>query len=285
MIEAQDTSVNEVTMDETIAATAPGVTERVGSGNGRTETLSMRNRVLHASSYTGQTIGLAWYFVAGTTVFNIFYGAPASGLGSIGIALAIYSIFIGFPIARLADAGTLNKLWCFPLSRFGRRGPWIALGAPVLALCTLLYMVKVTDDPVGLLAYYTVLSIGLLNAYTAINQSTLSVLQETMITDIQKTSQTLMLIPFELLGSLMAAVILPAITFTVQPDTIDSCCIQPLIKCGKPLCACYDDLANGTASLLQVYDDACPNVPVSNETFAQACAEAEVSLVAETFLR
>lgn len=254
-------------------------------GNGRTETLSTVNRVLHAASYTGQTIGLAWYFVAGTTVFNIFYGAPAAGLGAIGIALAIYSIFIGFPIARLADAGTLNKFFCFPLRLFGRRGPWIALGAPVLALCALLYMVKATDDPVGLLAYYTVLSIGLLNAYTAINQSTLSVLQETMITDIQKTTQTLLLIPFELVGSLLAAVVLPAITFTVQPDTIDACCIQPLIKCGKPLCACYEDLGNDTVGLLQVYDDACPNVAVNNVTFAKACAEERVSLVAEQFLR
>ena len=87
--------------------------------------LTLTQRNLLAFSYFGQIYGIVVFVLHGVVIFNLYYGAPAAGLGVVGVIMGFYNALNGLPIARLADAGYLNEKCggCFPIKKCGRRGP------------------------------------------------------------------------------------------------------------------------------------------------------------------
>jgi Na+/melibiose symporter-like transporter len=219
--------------------------------------LDQKGRWLLAFSYFGQLYGAAVFLLHGVLIFNVYYGASAVELGLIGTVMSFYNALNGLPIARLADAGWLNRFKCFPEKKCGRRGPWVALGVPSLAIGTACCFIAPAKDSTSLMLWFLFVYFMISNGFTAAFQSTLGILQETMYTVKARATQTMLGVPFQLVAYVLAGLIVPAILFTSVPSGISTCCVQPLAKCITAECPCYE--GNETiVRLTSEYSEKCP---------------------------
>ena len=127
--------------------------------------LDIKNRVFLAFSYFGQLYAIALFLLHSVYVFNAYYGASATAIGVCGVVMGFYNALNGLPIARLADAKYLNKKCgrCFPYKKCGRRGPWLALGLPQLALGCLFMLMPISKDPTVLIIWFVSISSIIIN--------------------------------------------------------------------------------------------------------------------------
>ena len=118
--------------------------------------LDRKNRLLLAFSYFGQLYAIALFLLHSVYIFNVYYGASATAIGLCGILMGFYNALNGLPIARLADAKYLNLKCgrCCPYKKCGRRGPWVALGLPQLALGCLFMLMPISKDPTILIIWF-----------------------------------------------------------------------------------------------------------------------------------
>ena len=74
----------------------------------------------------------------------------ATAIGTIGIIMGWWNAFNGPFVARWADSGALNRrVPCF--ASWGRRAPWLLLGAPLLMAGTVLMWLPPAFDDLTLL--------------------------------------------------------------------------------------------------------------------------------------
>eukprot|EP00943_MAST-04B_sp_MAST-4B-sp1_P002224 g2224.t1 len=250
--------------------------------------LNPLTRWLLAFSYFGQIYAIATFLLHGVFIFNVYYGAPAGGIGVAGVIMGFYNALNGLPIARLADAGYLNEKFggCFPLKKCGRRGPWVFLGVPQLALASLFLLMPVSSDPSVLIFWFIFVYLLVSNGFTAVFQSTLAILQETMYTDKMRARQTLMAVPFNLVAYTISGLILPAALFSVTPDVITNCCIQPLASClkGSAQCACYTTNNESELVFLDNYAKKCVASTIDSVAYKAKCVDADVTVDGGSFL-
>ena len=101
----------------------------------------------------------------------------ATAIGTIGIIMGWWNAFNGPFVARWADSGALNsRVPCF--ASWGRRAPWLLLGAPLLMAGTVLMWLPPAFDDVTLLVWYTMCYFLVINGGTATLQAYLSGIQE-----------------------------------------------------------------------------------------------------------
>ena len=101
----------------------------------------------------------------------------ATAIGTIGIIMSWWNAFNGPFVARWADSGALNRrVPCF--ASWGRRAPWLLLGAPLLMAGTVLMWLPPALDDVTLLVWYTMCYFLVVNGGTATLQAYLSGIQE-----------------------------------------------------------------------------------------------------------
>ena len=207
------------------------------------------DRFLLAFSYFGPIVGTIHFILNGVTMYNIYFGASAGAIGLLGIIIGFYNALNGMPVARLADAGWANKFACFPLKTCGRRGPFIAVGVPILAITAIIGHIRISTEAGVMAFWFAFYYFNISNGFTLSFQSILAVVQETMLSHTERAKQTMMGAPFEILGILFGAGVMPAILFNNRPDSVTSCCVQPLTACQLG-CACIESaLVNGSAVL------------------------------------
>lgn len=138
--------------------------------------LDRKNRLFLAFSYFGQLYAVALFVLHGVYIFNMYYGASATAIGVCGIVMGFYNALNGLPIARLADAKYLNIKCgsCFPYKKCGRRGPWVALGLPQLALGCLFMFMPVSKDPTILVIWFVSITSIVRNQMYLLTQDNLS---------------------------------------------------------------------------------------------------------------
>jgi Na+/melibiose symporter-like transporter len=248
-------------------------TSDVAVGGGATS-LNRVQRFCLAFSYFGQIYGIALFLLHAVFIFNIYYGASASALGAAGIFMGFYNALNGMPIARYADAGHINRYRCCRKEKCGRRGPWMAIGIPQLAIACFCLFVSPTTDPTGLVLWFLFVYFLVSNGFTAGFQSTLGVLQETMFTDKERARQTMLAVPFNMVAYILAGLVVPAALFTQVPDSVTSCCVQPLSKCAKVPCACVLAGENSTVRFDTGFGRKCTEMIATAALRETACGEA-----------
>ena len=192
----------------------------------------------------------------------------ATAIGTIGIIMGWWNAFNGPFVARWADSGALNRrVPCF--ASWGRRAPWLLLGAPLLMAGTVLMWLPPAFDDVTLLVWYTMCYFLVINGGTATLQAYLSGIQELYGTGRLRARAIANQQPFVITTFILVAVGLPLIAFTQDsvPDN-GSCCLAPSHPdCGSPPpCSCYANAsAEFTASAANLSSFYAP-------AYAEACS-------------
>ena len=158
-----------------------------------------------------------------TGAYVIYLGADATAIGTIGIIMGWWNALNGPFVARLSDAGSINR--CMPcFANWGRRAPWLLLGTPIVILGTTLMWLPPAYDRTTLAAWYAFCYFLVINGGTANLQSFLAGIAELEGTGDARARQLAMQQPFIVASFLVGGVVVPLIAYTFTPEVVPHCC-------------------------------------------------------------
>ena len=177
-------------------------------------------------------------------------------------------------VASMADSGMANRLPYFPLERWGRRAPLIAMGAPVmLAGPTLMWLVPSRARSV-VNVWHALCYVLMVNGNTVVLQSYLASLQELFPTGEERALAIARQTPFMLFTYVLTAAPV-VLAFSSNPDMGKQCCISRHTDCSlRPSCACFANSSVWAAlpSANQLDDLQLNSTTLYHPVYATACA-------------
>ena len=223
--------------------------------------VSVKNQWLYASAFVGAWGPLSVFVLYRTTLFLVWYQGDAVAIGVTQLICGLIDVFNGPLLASLADSATLNRLRCFPLLRWGRRAPFIMLGAPLMMAGPVLMWLIPSRDKTTVSIWHALCYVCFVNGNTMTLNAYLSTRQELYPTGEERALSVFRHTPFMLLTYALSAAPI-VLAFTSNPEIEGRCCANARTDCSAPpSCYCY-----ANASAWSALDESTPPTAVLGET-------------------